>query len=550
MEPLVLETDRQLTEDVRLALFRGIFAESTDGIAVIDTDGMYLEQNPAHAALTGCSDEELVGQTPAIHLGETAFRQIVESLRRTGRYHGEHEGRTRDGTLRTIELSAFEVRDENGDVACYVTIGRDITQRQLAESALQRRDRQLQALHRLTAEVSRATSLSTIQETALDCLEDALDCDGAALLLFENNRALRVKAWRYLTPSFRHALENDPAWQSTEPLHHAFGITDVRGAPAFRELRPLLEDEGIRAVAFVPLIAQEQVLGRFLLFFEQPHTFSPDEMQLAQTIASQIAFSIARQRTEDELKKANASKSAFLAMMSHELRTPLNAILGYVELLKLGIGGQLTDRQRAHVQCIEASSRHLMNVIEDILTFSRAEAGREVVQYETFELAEFIAETAAMVEPAARQKDLRFNVRIPAQADPVFCDRNKLRQILLNLLSNAIKFTDHGQVSLDVEHRDGTLRIAVADTGPGIPPEHHQRIFEPFWQADPGSSHHAGGTGLGLAVTRQLVELLQGRVRLESRPGRGTRFTVELPARPPEAAPAEALTAARANAPA
>jgi signal transduction histidine kinase len=266
-----------------------------------------------------------------------------------------------------------------------------------------------------------------------------------------------------------------------------------------------------------------------MLYFNQPHDFTDEEVQIAQTIANQIAFSIVRQKSEDDLKQANAAKSAFLATMSHELRTPLNAILGYSDLLNLGVNGGLNAAQSGHVDRIRASACHLINVIDEILTFARAEAGKEQLDISTIDLVSLIAETASMVEPIANEKALAVNVELRGSLGVIRTDVRKLRQILLNLLSNAVKFTDRGSISLEVERIGGQVRYTIVDTGPGIAPDQQTRIFEPFWQAETGSTRRAGGTGLGLTVTAQLVELLGGRISVESQLGMGARFVVELP---------------------
>jgi PAS domain S-box-containing protein len=528
MQNVALDAAQLFHDRGRLILYREIFVNSTDGIAVIDPAGFYVEQNAAHAALTGYSDAELLGQTPAIHLGHEAFARIAETLGRTGHYFGEHQSRAKDGTLRTIELSAFGVYDDDGRISCYVGRKRDITDIKRSRAALLHRYAQLQAITRMTTAVSRATALPDIYEEALTCLEAALGCHRSAVLLFDADGMMRFKASHNLSEGYQRAVEGHSPWKATDRNPQAFGVDDVDAATDLGPYQPIVQGEGIGALAFVPLVAQQRLLGKFMLYYNTAHRFRIDELQLAQTIANQIAFSIERQRGEDELKRANAAKSAFLATMSHELRTPLNAILGYADLLNLGVSGPLSPAQRAHMQRIDASAKHLLNVIEDILTFSRSEARRDEVYTEDIELRPFIAEAIAMIEPIARHKDIELRAIVPDQLQPLHSDVRKLRQVLLNLLSNAVKFTERGAVSITVEQTDTVTRFTVADTGPGISAEQIELIYEPFWQADQGSTRRAGGTGLGLTVTRQLVELLGGRIRVDSMVGSGTSFTVEL----------------------
>jgi signal transduction histidine kinase len=244
------------------------------------------------------------------------------------------------------------------------------------------------------------------------------------------------------------------------------------------------------------------------------------------------------QRREQQLDRGQRSqrlqvartKSDFMATMSHELRTPLNAIMGYTDLLHMHVGGALTDAQEQHVARIRASADHLLTVIEEILTFSRAEAGKEIVHFERFDAVTLVRECGSMVEATARARGLTFTISAPDAPMPMTSDPVKLRQVLLNLLGNAVKFTDTGGVTLSVSATpDGRVLFTVEDSGCGIGPEHIERIFEAFWQVQGGATRRNGGTGLGLTVSRQLVELLGGELRVTSRMGEGSRFEVRLP---------------------
>ncbi|TAK84016.1 MAG: response regulator [Aquabacterium sp.] len=237
---------------------------------------------------------------------------------------------------------------------------------------------------------------------------------------------------------------------------------------------------------------------------------------------------------KERAEVASQAKTAFLARMSHELRTPLNAILGYAQLLQMDKG--LNDRQLLGINTIHSSGEHLLMLIIDILDLSQIEAGKTVLHPSTIRPQAFLASIADIIRIRAEQKKLRFEFQcgegIPAAVE---VDEKRLRQILLNLLSNAVKFTQAGYVllKLDLVQHDADTRLArlhfeVQDSGSGIPEEEQERIFEPFEQA--GDAHsRAAGTGLGLAISRQLVRLMGGELRVESRPGAGSRFWFELP---------------------
>ena len=222
-------------------------------------------------------------------------------------------------------------------------------------------------------------------------------------------------------------------------------------------------------------------------------------------------------------------KSDFLATMSHELRTPLNAIIGYASLLADEIPGPVTPDQQRQLERVRLSARHLLTLIDEVLTFSRLEAGRETVVTEPVDVARALDEAATLVQPLAASKGLTFRVEGPAQPLIVATDAGKLRQILVNLLSNAVKFTERGEVVLSARVDGPLLCVEVRDTGIGIAPAHLERIFEPFWQVEAAVSRRAPGTGLGLSVSRRLARLLGGELEVESAPGQGSRFCVRLP---------------------
>jgi signal transduction histidine kinase len=234
-----------------------------------------------------------------------------------------------------------------------------------------------------------------------------------------------------------------------------------------------------------------------------------------------------------EAERANNSKTDFLAVMSHELRTPLTAIMGYEELLSDGITGPVTEMQRQQLGRINASARHLLGLIDEILTFARVDVGRERVRYESMSVNHTLTDAAALVQPMADDKHLRFVVEILEEDQSIQTDGTKLRQMLVNLLSNGIKFTDKGEVRLGCAVNDGILEIRIADTGAGIATENFEDIFEPFWQVEQTATRKTGGTGLGLSVTRKLARLLGGDVSVTSRFGAGTTFLLTLPMKAP-----------------
>jgi PAS domain S-box-containing protein len=230
-----------------------------------------------------------------------------------------------------------------------------------------------------------------------------------------------------------------------------------------------------------------------------------------------------------ELEQASAAKSQFLANVSHELRTPLNAILGYAAMTLQGVSGELTAPQRRNLSRIEANARHLLTLINEILDITRIEAGRMPIQVVAFNLAELVREVTTELEPIIAKSGLAVIYKL-ADIPTMRTDRQKVKQILVNLLSNALKFTQQGDITIKAQmHGRHTVSVAVIDTGIGIPKADHVRIFEDFRQVDSTPRRAFGGTGLGLSICRRLTTMLRGTLRVESRLGHGSTFTLTLP---------------------
>jgi len=232
-------------------------------------------------------------------------------------------------------------------------------------------------------------------------------------------------------------------------------------------------------------------------------------------------------------EEANRAKSIFLANMSHELRTPLNAIIGYSEMLEeetqeLGNAAVVKDLQR-----IQSAGKHLLELINDILDLSKIEAGKMGLHLETFDVAQMIEEIANTVQPSVAKNTNTLQINVAKNVSEMRADLTKVRQVLLNLLSNSCKFTDHGTVSLTVDRRTidrrDWLQFEVRDTGIGITDEQKENLFREFSQADTSIARKYGGTGLGLAITHRFTQIMGGTIAVDSQPGRGSKFTIQLP---------------------
>jgi signal transduction histidine kinase len=317
----------------------------------------------------------------------------------------------------------------------------------------------------------------------------------------------------------------------------------------------------------VPLIARGHTLGALWVgTCESRRRFTRADVATFEDLAGRIAVAVdnaalfaAEQTARNEAEIASQAKSDFVAAMSHELRTPLNATLGYGELMEMGVAGPVTSAQREYLNRIRASNRHLLGLIEDVLDFSKVEAGRMTVARERGDAGGVVANALALVEPQARAKEIRVVNRLGASRDyPYVGDEDRVRQVLVNLLSNAVKFTEPGgEIVVEVDvvsepdpgahpggHGPWTC-IRVRDNGIGIAPEKLEAVFQPFVQAETGHTRTAGGTGLGLTISRDFARLMGGDLSVRSLPGEGSCFTLWLATPAAGAEPAEVGGAAR-----
>jgi signal transduction histidine kinase len=284
----------------------------------------------------------------------------------------------------------------------------------------------------------------------------------------------------------------------------------------------------------VPLRVEDGVWGVVTLSnAESGRTFGENDITLAIELGRRAGNAVENARLYQAAHHASETKSDFLAVMSHELRTPLNAIIGYSDLLLMGVPNGVPEAAHRQIQRIRSASTSLLHLVEEVLSFSRIEAGKEDIRISPVEIGAVLRECVAMIEPLAAEKGLEVNIEQPATPLKVVSDERKIRQVLTNLLSNAVKFTESGSIVVTAHQQTGEVHIEVRDTGIGISPENLERIFDPFWQVEQSATRRFGGTGLGLGVARKLAKLLEGRLEVESRVDEGSVFTLILPAHTP-----------------
>jgi signal transduction histidine kinase/CheY-like chemotaxis protein len=317
-------------------------------------------------------------------------------------------------------------------------------------------------------------------------------------------------------------------------------LPDVEEGTGYR-LRHLLLREGIRSVLAVPLLREDGVIGALVIRRREAGEFPQPLVALLQTFAAQSVLAIHNARLFHEIQEkgeqlaaASQHKSQFLANMSHELRTPLNAIIGVTEMLLEDAHDLKRDDEVEPLDRVLRAGRHLLALINDILDLSKIEAGKMDLHLESFAVAPLVEDVAKTIASLAEKNDNRLVVNCLPAIGSMRADQIRVRQALLNLASNANKFTEHGTVTIDgrrtAEGGRDWITIAITDTGIGMTPEQMGRLFQEFVQADASTTRKYGGTGLGLAISRRFCQTMGGDITVASEAGRGSTFTIRLPA--------------------
>lgn len=497
-----------------------LFEKSSLGFALCTMDGRIVDANPAYAALLGRTVQETLPLsywdiTPQEY-AEEEERQL-DRLKRTGKYGPyEKEYIRKDGTRVPVRLSGLLV--ERGGRTLIWSSAEDVSDRKRAEEAV-------------------AKSESKYRE------------------LVENANSIILRWTRDGNVTFLNEFGQRFFGYSGDEIagRHVVGTIVPESESSGRDLRPLMREICDDPAKFEHNVNQNIRRDGTRVWIAWTNKVVMDEQGEVREILSigsditgqkeaEKKLAVYRAHLEDLVKirtgelaeakeraeSADRIKSAFLATMSHELRTPLNSIIGFTGILLQGLVGPLNDEQEKQLRMVRDSSKHLLDLINDVLDISKIEAGQLRIVLEPFDLRDSIAKVMRTVTPQAEKKAIAISSNVGPEVGIIASDRRRVEQILLNLLSNAIKFTDEGEVRIDCALSGDRVEVSVSDTGIGIKEEDLKTLFKPFSQIDSGLTRKYDGTGLGLSICKRLAEMLGGSIRVKSAWGAGTTVSFDI----------------------
>lgn len=522
---------------------RALFAAMEDVILVYDREGRYVRVAPTNPSRLFLPPEDMIGKKITDVLPQNLHKPFMDAI------HGTLESGETTKIEYPLELGGqiywFDATLSKLNEEQVFWVARDITERKLAEDVLQRRNTYLAASSEIGRLVTSTLDLNTIFTRTVNLVSDRLgfyfaaiyqvDEEGFHAILREGTggagESMKLQKHRIAVGS--HTIIGQAAETGELVL-----ANDVENEPLYQP-NPLLLDT-MSEVA-IPLKVGGKVLGVIDIQSMQAQAFTPDDLSVLQSLADQVAVAINNATLYDEsqelirnLKEVDQLKSQFLANMSHELRTPLNSIIGFSRVILKGIDGPITEMQQQDLTAIYNSGQHLLGLINDILDLARIEAGKMELNFEEVHLSEMVHSVFSTAKGLVKEKPIKLVEQVPVDMPTVRGDTMRVRQVLLNLISNASKFTDEGSITVETSVQrapDGRLEalVNVTDTGPGISQEGQEKLFKAFSQVDGSATRKSGGSGLGLSICANLVQLHGGRIGVTSREGVGSTFWFTIP---------------------
>lgn len=529
---------RKLEEDLKSSeeRFKILFEYAPDAYYLSDLKGTFIDGNKAAEEISGYKREELIGKsflrlnlisTSHLHKAAPLLAKNVMGLP-TG--PDEFIINKKGGGQAVVEVSTFPVKIKGKHLV--LGIARDITERKKVEDALK------QAHDELELRVKERTS-------ELTAANEKLQCEIEERKRIEKELLLKAQLLDRATDSIIvHGLDGSFIYMN-ETFYKSRGYSkDEMMSMNVRDLITLdnscLWEQRIKKI----IVKGEGV-------FESVHvcknkSIIPVEVhaRIIESEGKELILSVSRDIRErklaekmqfdnERLMNANRAKSEFLAKMSHELRTPLNAIIGFSELLLMKTAGELNEKQAHYIENVNKSSKLLLDLISDILDLSKVESGKIELVIEKISVPETIVDALDMIKEKAAKRNIVINRDLDPLLDFIEADSQRIKQILLNLIDNAVKFSKDvgGEITIITKKVDGMAQFSVRDTGIGIKEEDIGKLFKEFEQLDSGTSRKYGGSGLGLSISKKLVELHGGTIQAESTYGVGSTFTFLLPIR-------------------
>jgi PAS domain S-box-containing protein len=488
----------------------GLLVESVQDYAIfaLDPDGYILTWNAGARRLKGYTRQEIVGRHfsifyPPEDIARGKTKWELEIAAREGRFEDEGWRVRKDGTQFWANVVITALRAPNGELVGFAKITRDLTERRDAEDELRQSEERFRLI------------VQTVKDYAIFML------DPQGNVATWNEGARRIKGYEGNEIIGRHFSTFYP-YADLERGKPAWELEVAAREGRFEDEGWRIRKDGTQFWANVIITALFDTKGKLVGFAKVTRDLTERKASEERAIrdASRLAAAEAASRT----------KSEFLATMSHELRTPLNAIGGYAELIDMGVAGPISEEQRSYLMRIRNSQQHLLAIINDLLNYSRSEAGQVTYELGRVSLHDVVESALPMMTPQAQSKEIAV-AHGPCTPDATaWADEQKVEQIVLNLLSNAVKFTpEGGRITISCAQGEDRGTITVSDTGPGIPADKFEAIFEPFVQLGRTLTSQQQGTGLGLAISRDLARAMNGDLAVGNAPGGGATFTLTLP---------------------